>query len=288
MAIRKTGVYVLLAALTLAACESERNPAEPSPPPLPGGAVYFTAVGASDAIGVGGSVVCIPLTVCNEGTGYVQIVHRRLKDSGKSVTHLNLGLPGAVLSPEIQAIGNSMGRDIFANFLERELPFVPRDSTLVTVFAGGNDVNTIGEALERGLAGADRVGYVNTQIQNFGRDIRALVSGIQDRAEDVRVVVINLPNMAAMPYVSGLSLDRKRWLQMIAVGFSNQINSTTSLGAKVVDLMCDDTFYSANIFSSDGFHPNDSGYAYLADRVYAAATGTIPAPRATCPRMTMF
>jgi lysophospholipase L1-like esterase len=288
MSVRKPGVFILLAALTLTACESERNPSEPSPTPTPGRNEFFTAVGASDAIGVGASVVCIPLTVCPNGTGYVQIVHRRLTQSGKTVTHLNLGIPGAVLSPEIQAIGNSIGRDIAANLLDRVLPFVPRDSTLVTVFAGGNDANTIGEALERGLAGADRVGYVNTQIQNFGRDIRALVSGIQDKAADARVVVINLPNLASMPYVSGLSLDRKRWLQMIAVGFSNQINTTTSLSAKVVDVMCDDTFYRADIFSSDGFHPNDTGYAYLAERVYAAATGTIPAPRASCPRMTMF
>jgi lysophospholipase L1-like esterase len=280
--------YLLLAAVSVCACESQRNPTDPSPGPGPFNSEYFTAVGASDAIGVGASVVCIPLTTCPDGTGYVQIVHRRLKDSGKTVTHLNLGLPGAVLSPEIQGIGNSIGREILVNLIDRELPFVPRDSTLVTVFAGGNDANTIGEALERGAAGSDRVGYVNTQVQNFGRDIRMLVSGIKDRATGARVVVINLPNMAAMPYVSGLSLDRKRWLQMIAVGFSGQINSVTSLGAQVIDLMCDETFYRSDIFSSDGFHPNDVGYAYLADRVYAAATGTIPAPRASCSRMTMF
>jgi lysophospholipase L1-like esterase len=280
--------YLLLAAVSVCACESQRNPTDPSPGPGPFNSEYFTAVGASDAIGVGASVVCIPLTTCPDGTGYVQIVHRRLKDSGKTVTHLNLGLPGAVLSPEIQGIGNSIGREILVNLIDRELPFVPRDSTLVTVFAGGNDANTIGEALERGAAGSDRVGYVNTQVQNFGRDIRMLVSGIKDRATGARVVVINLPNMAAMPYVSSLSLDRKRWLQMIAVGFSGQINSVTSLGAQVIDLMCDETFYRSDIFSSDGFHPNDVGYAYLADRVYAAATGTIPAPRASCSRMTMF
>ena len=178
MSVRKPGVFILLFALTLAACESDRNPTDPSPPPAPNESVFFTAVGASDAIGVGGSVVCLPLTVCPNGTGYVQVVHRRLAQTGRDVTHLNLGIPGAVLGPEIQSIGNSMGRDIVANFIDRELPFVSRDSTLVTVFAGGNDANTNGEALERGLAGADRVGYVNTQVQNFGRDIRTLVSGV--------------------------------------------------------------------------------------------------------------
>lgn len=276
----------LLAALAVCACESDRNPNEPSP--IPSDTEYFTAVGASDAIGVGASIVCIPFTECPNGTGYVQVVRNRLTDDGKDVTHVNLGIPGAVLSPEIQAIGDALGRDIFANFLERELPFVPRDSTLVTVFAGGNDVNTIGEALERGFAGLDRAGYVSTRIQNFGRDIRMLVSGIRERAPEARVVVLNLPNMAAMPYVSGLSLDRKRWLQMIAVGFSAQINTTQTLGARVVDLMCDAAFYQPAIFSSDGFHPNDAGYAYMAERVYAAATGSIPAPAVSCPQMAIF
>lgn len=284
---RQAGRYLfLLAAVAVCACESDRNPNEPSP--TPSDTEFFTAVGASDAIGVGASIVCIPFTECPNGTGYVQIVRRRLTSEGKDVTHVNLGIPGAVLSPEIQAIGNALGRDIFANFLDRELPFVPRDSTLVTVFAGGNDVNTIGEALERGFAGLDRVGYVSTQIQNFGRDIRMLVNGIKDRAPEARVVVLNLPNMAAMPYASGLSLDRKRWLQTIAVGFSAQINTTRNQGARVVDLMCDPAFYQPQIFSSDGFHPNDAGYAYLADRVYNAATGSPPAPSASCPQMSIF
>jgi lysophospholipase L1-like esterase len=46
--------------------------------------------------------------------------------------------------------------------------------------------------------------------------------------------------------------------------------------------MCDGNFYNPAIFSADGFHPNDTGYTYMADLVYAAATSSVPAPRATC------
>jgi hypothetical protein len=52
--------------------------------------------------------------------------------------------------------------------------------------------------------------------------------------------------------------------------------------------MCDAAFYQPAIFSGDGFHPNDAGYAYMAERVYAAATGSIPVPAVSCPQMAIF
>ena len=95
--------------------------------------------------------------------------------------------------------------------------------------------------------------------------------------------------MAAMPYVSGRSVAQKRLLQQISVGFSAEVNALTSLGVLVVDLMCESAMYSPSIYSADGFHPNDSGYARLADVTYPpASTGTASAPRASCAQMTMF
>ena len=76
-------------------------------------------------------------------------------------------------------------------------------------------------------------------------------------------------------------LDREGWDALT-------INALANQGVTVIDLMCDANFYNPSIFSSDGFHPNDAGYTYLTDRVYAAATGSAPAPRASCPQMTVF
>jgi lysophospholipase L1-like esterase len=251
--------------------------------------VSYTAIGASDASGYGGSVFCAPFTDCPNGTGYVQLIARRLQAAGKTVSLLNLGIPTAVLSPATEALGASLGKDIYGNFLTQEMPFVAKDATLVTVFAGGNDVNTVGAALDAGRGGADNTGYVAAQSQNFGSDLRTLVAGIKARAPQARIVILNLPNMGALPYASGYSLDRRRWLQQIAVGFSAQINALTAQGALVIDLMCDASFYQPSIFSSDGFHPSDAGYQHLADIMYAAITGGSAAtPRSSCAQMSVF
>ena len=62
----------------------------PSPPP-PNAAVVYTAIGASDAMGVGGSVPCLPFTDCPSGTGYVPRVARQLESDGHAVTLRNSG-----------------------------------------------------------------------------------------------------------------------------------------------------------------------------------------------------
>jgi lysophospholipase L1-like esterase len=279
---------LFVALLGGAACDLNKNPTEPTPPANPN-EVFYTAVGASDGIGFGGSVPCLPFADCPDGTGYVPLTARRLKADGKIVALTNLSLPGHVLSRNIQDIGNSIGRSIDGNFIERELPFVPRNSTLVTVFAGGNDANTIGEAVARGLGGTDPTAYITTQVSNFGRDMRTLYSGIRERAPNARIIVLNLPNMAGLPYSAALTVAQKRLLQSIAVGFSAQTNTLVQQGAIVIDLMCDARSYQAGNYYTDGFHPNDAGYAYIHALIYpAVTTGSAPPPSASCAPMTMF
>jgi lysophospholipase L1-like esterase len=239
-------------------------------------------VGASDAIGIGSSVPCVPFTPCPDGRGYVPSVARELERQGRTVTLTNLGVPGAVLSPAIQALGNQYGRGIPGNFLDQELPFVPRTSTLVTVFAGGNDTNAVAAAIDRGAGGSDVGAFVDTQVREFGTDYASLVRGIRSRASGARVIVLNLPNFAGLPYTSGYSRDRKQWMERISVGFGRQANALASEGAIVVDLLCDPRSYQAGNYSSDGFHPNDAGYAYLTGLVVQAATATPGSPQADC------
>jgi lysophospholipase L1-like esterase len=223
------------------------------------------------------------------GTGYVPTVAQRFQSAGKTVTLVNLGVPGAVLSPDVQAMGNSIGLDILRNLLDDESSYIPHDTTLVTVFIGANDVNTIGSLLKAGRGGSDPGGFIDTQTQNFGRDLGRMMANLRDRSASARIIVLNLPNMGAMPYAAGRPVEEKRTLQQIAVGFSARINALASGGAIVIDLMCDGNFYNPSIFSSDGFHPNDVGYAYLSDLVYAAAsTGAGPAPKSSCGFMSTY
>jgi lysophospholipase L1-like esterase len=273
---------------TLAAC-SEKTDSPTSPtPPTQTNEESFAAVGASDGIGYGGTSPCLPFADCPDGSGYVQTTIRRLRAQGKSVVVTNLSIPGAVLSREIEDLGNSLGRGIPGNFIEREMPFVPRTATLVTIFAGGNDANTIGSAVRAGNGGSDPRGYIDTQVRNFGRDLSTLVTGIRGRAPQARIILLNLPNLAGLPYVATYPVAERAVLQRIAVGLSAQANALASSNVLVVDLMCDPRSYSSGNYFSDGFHPNDAGYAFMTDLVYAAAsTGSVAAPRSSCAQMTV-
>ncbi len=86
--------------------------------------------------GGGISAPCLPFTPCTDGTGYVPVVTRQLRADGHTVTLLNMGIPGAVLSRATQDLGNKYGLGINANFIQDEAQFTLKDSTLVTIFAG--------------------------------------------------------------------------------------------------------------------------------------------------------
>jgi lysophospholipase L1-like esterase len=295
-------VLLVFAALVLSGCDQlNSSPTEPSGP-MTGNAVSYTAIGASDAAGVGSSSPCVPFvqTDCPDGRGYVPDLVRQFKGAGKQVHLLNLGVPGTVLNAEIQDLGNQLDPQaglafpgiegsIPSNFLDNQAPFVAKDSTLVTVFAGGNDANVIGRALRAGLGGSNPEAFVGKLVADFGRDAKALVATVQDRAPQARIVVLNLPNLAALPYAAGYSASEKAALQEIAVDLSAQLNALTSTGALVVDVMCDPGFYQANLFSGDGFHPNDAGYARMASVIYpVATTGVSAAPQASCGQMRLY
>jgi hypothetical protein len=104
----------------------------------------------------------------------------------------------------------------------------------------------------------------------------------------VRVVVANLPNLAGLPYASGMSLARRQGLQRISVGISRDVlNTRQAADVTIVDLLCDARSYDSANYSSDGFHPNDQGYAFMADALYRAVQGATTPPAASCPEMAL-
>ena len=267
--------------------ESPTAPSSAPSRPAAGAAVRYTAIGASDAVGVGASVMCPPFDPCANGTGYVPVLVRRVAGSPREVTLTNLGIPGAVLSPAIHQIAQTHGRDVPANFVDRELPFVPPNSTLVTIFGGGNDTNALGEAIERGAAGNDLRGYISTQVRAFGADYDRLVRGVRSRAPEAFIIVVNVPNMAGLPYAAGMSQVRRQVLQAISVGFAQEANRQAGAGVVVLDVLCDPQIYDRTRFSGDGFHPNDAGYAYMADRLLSIVNGATPAVPSSCSQMNL-
>ena len=158
------------------------------------------------------------------------------------------------------------------NYIDQELPFVSKDATVVTIFAGGNEVNTITAALGGGAGAGDQLGYIDQQVRAFGADLATIVNGIKTRAA-ARIVVLNLPNLAGLPYLAAAGVPQRQAAQRAAVAMATTVvNPLTSQGVAVVDLMCDPRSYVPSNYFSDGFHPNDAGYAFIASEVVRAIT----------------
>jgi lysophospholipase L1-like esterase len=283
-----TRIAISVLALIATACGGSSSSSSPTAPTAPSAstAVRYAALGASDANGVGGSVPCVPFTACENGTGYVPGLARLLRGS-REVTLTNIGIPAAVLSPTIHDLARRYGREVPANFIDRELPFVPADSTLITVLGGPNDVNALGDAVTQGAAGSDLKGYLDTQIRAFGSDYDRLMQGLRARAPNAFIILINVPNMAALPYSAGYPVQARQVLQYISVGFTREVNRQSTGGVVVLDAMCDPQSYAASRFAADGFHPNDAGYAYLAQRLLSVVNSGSSSTASSCGQMTM-
>ena len=218
----------------------------------------------------------------------MQVVTRQLRAQGFTVTLNNLGVPTDVIGRDFQNLGQQFGRTIVGNFIDHQAPFVLPATTLVTIFAGGNEVNTITDALGRGAGASDPLGYIDNQVKAFGADYTTLMHDVTSRAA-TRIVLLNVPNLAGLPFLAGASLQQRQAAQRAAVGMTTTVvNRLVSQSVSVVDLMCDARTYLASNYFSDGFHPNDSGYAYIASEVLRAATSaSYPSPQGSCGAMTI-
>jgi lysophospholipase L1-like esterase len=297
----------------LAACSSSSS----SPPAKTASTqklyVSYTAIGASDAVGYGASVPCTEASpalvadpTCPEqgASGYVPDIRTDLASYGFVVASLNdLGISGAVIGPDIEATANMYdpatcqprtAADAYpANFITNELPSVSASALLVTVFAGGNDVNGIVTALVCGAGGAtqaSQTAFVTQEITQFGNDYAQLLGAVHAKAPEATIVVANIPNFANVPYAFALSSNAtidtevRTALDEISVAINTDvINTLASKGIPVVDLQCDPNTYVPSNFYTDGFHPNDAGYGKLAALYVSQLLSNAPAaPQASC------
>ncbi len=286
-------MLILLLASGLAACSAGSEfplPVVPSPAAL----TRYIALGASDAVGFNASISCDgpanaagrppqrsePLD-CPNGTGYVPRLARLLPGP---VELINLGRSGAVLSPAIQALREG----IPANLLQDQVPRIPPEATLITIWVGGNDTNAIVlAAAQRALRGEDPLPFVERQIQQFAADYQTLLQAVRALAPQARLAVANLPNFALIPWGQQQPRSLRQLLALVSVGLSQRaINPLSQQGIPVVDLLCDPRSYRRESFFpgplADGFHPNDRGYADLAEAFLKALQQPVP-PQNRCP-----
>ncbi len=277
-----------MALLTAAACSNQGSPTQPSGPPPSGSTIVYAAIGASDVSGIGSSVECVLQSDCPNGTGYVFVAARGLRGRGYTVNLLNLGVPTAVISRSFQDLG-SQHRIVVGNFIDQEVPFVQRDTTLITIFAGANETRIITSALGAGAGANDPAGYIDQWVRTFGDDFGRLMNGLRAQAPSARFVILNVPNVGAMPFQAGASLPQRQAAQRAAVRMTTTvINGLASQSVSVIDLMCDSRLYTPANYSSDGFHPNDAGYAVIGNEIIRAVTeGTYAAPLGSCSQMSI-
>ncbi|MGE0448941.1 MAG: SGNH/GDSL hydrolase family protein [Vicinamibacterales bacterium] len=266
----------------------DKNPTAPSGPPDAGSAIVYSAVGASDVSGYNSSQPCGIFEDCN-GTGYPWVAARQLRTQGFSVTVYNRGIPSAVLSPRIEQIALQYSIDVpGGNIVARSAPFIRNNSTLVTAFAGANDVNVVIGALAKGAGGTDPVLYIDQTVAGFASDYRDMIDAMRSQASGARIVVLNLPNMAGTPYLASATLPHKQAAQRLSVRMTTTAINTLS-GVTVIDLMCDARFYQRATYSSDGFHLSDTGNSYIGAEIVRALTeSSYPAPPSNCPQMSLY
>jgi lysophospholipase L1-like esterase len=282
-------VALCLLTLTAPACTNGDSPTAPSDPPQPGSTILYSAIGASDVTGVGSSLICPPYTDCPNATGYAFVAARGLRSAGFTVNVTNHGIPTGVISRAFQDLAAQNGRTALGNFIDQEAPFVPKDTTLITIFAGANEANIITSALGNGAGGSDPAGYIDQQVRSFGDDFTRLMNALRAQAPGARYVILNVPNLAGMPFLAGALLSQRQAAQRASVRMTTTVvNALASSHTAVIDLLCDGRFYDRSNFSSDGFHPNDAGYAAIGSAIVTAATSaSFPAPSGSCSQMTI-
>ena len=282
-----TGICLIFSACTKLGIGDD-GPTSPSGPPAAGSTIKYNAIGASDANGVGSSQLC--LAPCSNGMGYVFVTERALRAQGFPVNVTLLAVPTSTIGADFQSLGNQFGHLVLANEID-ETFFVTTDATLVTIFAGGNDVEVVMAALGGGAGGSTQAGqsaYIDARIADFASDYNTLLANVRVRAPGARVIVMNLPNFAGIPLHSGDPLLNRQAVQRLSLGMTREINKLTAKNVTVIDLMCDPRFYVASNFSSDGFHPNDSGYQNMSSLIVQAVNASsFPAPAASCSQMSI-
>jgi lysophospholipase L1-like esterase len=276
----------------------------------------YTAFGASDAVGVGASVMCDPNGLvanptCPGGTGYVPDIARILSQPPGHVNLNDLGISGAVVGPNVQSLLYSCAAFKNANpglnnFVTNELPLYPSGENLITIFAGGNDVRDLFVANAVFGCGLNPTTYFGAFAVDFG----TLLQTVHFKAPLAHIVVADLPNLGLIPlgvclgsspsspppFCGSSDPPGNSPLAQAALGQLSEaldVNIYQAIEAQtlvpMVDLLCDNRSYDPTNFSPDGFHPDDAGYLILAQKYIALfQTTTPPPPSFTCSQATQF
>ena len=185
------------------------------------GEINYVALGASDAVGIG----AIPLS-----NGYVFRIRDELRERGKNVDLLNLGIPSA----DVNAI----------KIAARSSMIAEAQKDLVTLWTGPND-----------LIGGD-------DPDDFEDNLEELLSHLREESAAF-IVMMNIPDLTQIPRFRERPDDdvTPERIQAFNAAIERQAEV---FNVPVVDLLAEmpgDELIS-NI---DGFHPNNRGHERIAE-----------------------
>jgi lysophospholipase L1-like esterase len=208
-------------------------------------------MGDSITFGTGITVNCAafpthPVDVeedCPEGQSYAVLTAKAMRKAGVAGRFMNLGIGGAHVE----------------RVIADELPLLPAEATLVTLYIGTNDSRVV-KNLKTPIADA---------VKQYEEHYEQLLGMIHERAPKAKIVLVNFPNQK---YLAGT--------YNLPDAVLPRYDATSQLEDKfidahypkyaVADTVCNPATYDNALLYKGGVHPNEAGAAILAATVINA------------------
>jgi lysophospholipase L1-like esterase len=219
----------------------------------------YVALGDSITAGTGVVNNCKPFPTqpvdieeyCPDGTSYPILVAKALRSAGTAAHFLNLGIPGATVE----------------RILADELPNLPADTSLVTIYIGTNDSRQFGPITES----------VGDIVGRYEQLYEKMLGAVREKAPRARVVLINIPNEEKVGVTYHLTDVQRERFGAISQAMDRFIDKHYPDYA-VVDTICDSRSYIIANRDKGSVHPNEAGAADLAGMVIKVLLAKEPIP----------
>jgi lysophospholipase L1-like esterase len=216
-------------------------PSEAEEPAIPTSALKIVTLGDSLTRGTGDI----------EGKGYVGYVSDRLKEAGKEISLINLGIKG-LTSPQLAE--QMKGKEILRQLGQA-------DVILMTI--GGNDLflggQTLSDVSEASIEG---------QEDSYLASLKTIIANIRAVNTEATVYLLGLYN----PFSE---FENGELLSDIVRGWNFKAAELLAQDANTVFVPTYDLFQLkiTDYLFTDHFHPNEKGYRLMAERVAALIAG---------------
>lgn len=265
----RTSALAPALAITLALCANAAaygpaTRATVAESPIP--AQHLTTLGDSITWGQGASD--------RTKTSYAALLAKSLR-----AVWTNLGIKGETLIPQPNSFFTGISSKGYAyaptgGILKDEVPSIPLDTTVVTVYIGTNDQWMTRASIKPDFSNEATITADVAAAWQSG--IAALVTGIRARVPLAHIVIASVYNDADKGSIVSLNAEPYATYRSKITAMVNAMNNAISAqGVTIADLHCDSRIYDVkNYVTQYDLHPNDAGhYAIFTDFYNAIERG---------------